>query len=222
MARQPAQSSLEKAAAGDSPVRARLIAAALGELARHGVEATSVRALNRAAGAKHQSAIYYHFGDKWGLVQAVLDEATDEMLTTQREALKSLETPTPRDVLEAMIRPFLNFARSAGGRDRLLLMARLSSESGTRGQAMLAAKVRPVAQMAEAHLQAALPAQAPQALGAKLLYGLNALLHTLADKGMHKHWDLGAVPNPELVTYLLDFLEGGLRFSSIAREQTHD
>lgn len=212
---QPQESTTD---AADSPVRERLIEAALGELARHGVEATSVRALNRAAGARHQSAIYYHFGDKWGLVQAVLDHITADMLSRQQQALSALRAPAPRAVLEAMIRPFLDFARSAGGRDRLLLMARLSSESGPRGQAMLAAKVRPIARLAEAHLQAALPDQAPQALGAKLLYGLNTVLHTLADRGMHTYWDLGAVPNPELVNYLLDFLEGGLRFSGAGKE----
>ena len=60
--------------------RQRLVAAALTEFARKGVEATSIRALNRAAQARHQSAVYYHFGDKWGLVEAVLDFAVTGML----------------------------------------------------------------------------------------------------------------------------------------------
>lgn len=193
-------------------VRERLIQAALGEFARHGVEAASVRSLNRAAGARHQSALYYHFGDKWGLVQAVLDHVMDAMLQRQRAALEALQQPAPRAVVRAMVEPFLELARSADGRERLLLMARLSGQSGAQGQAMIAAKVRPVAELAEAHLQAALPDHTPHALSAKLLYGLNALLHTLADRGMQNFWQLSDVPTADLREYLLDFLEGGLRF----------
>ena len=197
--------------------RQRLVAAALTEFARKGVEATSIRALNRAAQARHQSAVYYHFGDKWGLVEAVLDFAVTGMLAQQREALSQLAEqsaiPVAR-IVQALVEPSLKMAASAQGRERLLFVARLSDEMGDRGQRLVAARVRPVAALAEQLLQRALPQLTQRALSIKLRYAYNVLLHTLADRGMQQHWELGAVSNTELVAQLQDFLEGGLRFAA--------
>lgn len=205
---------MQPSATRSDDTRERLIRAALQAFAQVGIEATSVRTINRTADSRHQSAVYYHFGDKWGLVSATLDFSSDAMLAEQAAALTRLEqagTAEVREILRAIVEPFLKMAAAEIGRQRLMLMARLCGEAGERGQALLAAKMRPLAGQAERMLQQCLPQQPADAIGTKLLYGLNALIHTLADRGMQEFWGLGAVSKAQLRAHLLDFLEGGLR-----------
>src|ERR687891_78479 len=53
----------------------RLIAAAESLFATHGIDGVSLREINRAAGARNASALQYHFGDRDGLLRAVLASA---------------------------------------------------------------------------------------------------------------------------------------------------
>src|SRR3569833_4403544 len=74
--------------AGDT--RRRLIESALNTFAEHGVEAVSIRTITAAAGQGNQTAVHYHFGDKNGLVAAVLDEIAGWLAPLQQEALDEL------------------------------------------------------------------------------------------------------------------------------------
>jgi len=58
--------------AARSDVRERLVAAAETLFAGAGVDAVSLREINAAAGAGNAIAIQYHFGDRAGLLRAVL------------------------------------------------------------------------------------------------------------------------------------------------------
>ncbi len=192
--------------------RTRLIRAGLRVLARGGIEHAPVRAINAAAGVRHQSALYYHFGDRWGFVEAVFEHAVGPMLQAQAERLAALApAASVTAVLAAFVEPALAAAAGPQGRDRLLFTARLLDEAGERGQALVASRVRPVAERAEALLAPSLPALDRDSLAARTLYALNVLLHTLADRGMQRHWGLARVPRERLVAELMAFLEGGLR-----------
>lgn len=52
--------------------RAELIRAAERLLADRGIDGVSLRAVNRAAGQRNASALQYHFGDRDGLVRAII------------------------------------------------------------------------------------------------------------------------------------------------------
>jgi len=54
--------------------RDRLIAAAEELFADNGIETVSLREIVRASGARNTTALQYHFGNRAGLVQAVLDK----------------------------------------------------------------------------------------------------------------------------------------------------
>ncbi|HMD52813.1 MAG TPA: helix-turn-helix domain-containing protein [Solirubrobacteraceae bacterium] len=54
--------------------RDRLIAAAEELFAANGIEAVSLREIVRASGARNTTALQYHFGDRAGLVRAVLEK----------------------------------------------------------------------------------------------------------------------------------------------------
>jgi TetR/AcrR family transcriptional regulator len=69
----------------DSATRQHLLRAGLKGFARCGYAGTSVRQIVREAGVS-KPALYYHFADKAGLFQAVVDGAHDERYRVMREA----------------------------------------------------------------------------------------------------------------------------------------
>lgn len=54
--------------------RAKLIAVAERLFAEQGVQAVSLNEINKVAGQRHGSACQYHFGNKDGLIQSILDK----------------------------------------------------------------------------------------------------------------------------------------------------
>jgi AcrR family transcriptional regulator len=98
----------------DAPVeqepstRSRLIRAAEVLLAEHGVEAVSLREIGRSAGAKNIAAAQYHFGDRAGLIQAILEKHTPAVSVIRHRMLDDWETSASSDLrglVDAMVRP---------------------------------------------------------------------------------------------------------------------
>jgi AcrR family transcriptional regulator len=63
-----------KTSVAGQDTRARLITAAEQLFAARGVDVVSLNEINRAAGQRNASALQYHFGDRTGLVKAVIDK----------------------------------------------------------------------------------------------------------------------------------------------------
>ena len=72
----------------------RLVDTAERLFAEQGVEQVTLVDVSREAGQKNRNAAQYHFGDRVGLINAVLDKHSD-MITQRRQLLR---TPTTRDV----------------------------------------------------------------------------------------------------------------------------
>lgn len=76
----------------NTDTRAALITAAEALFAAHGIEGVSLREINRTAGQANGGALHYHFGDRVGLLRAVIDkhradtEARRHALLDQYEA----------------------------------------------------------------------------------------------------------------------------------------
>src|SRR5689334_3367406 len=56
-------------------------------LSARGIEGVSLREINTAAGQKNSTALQYHFGDRYGLVQAVLRKHHPGIDRTRNEML---------------------------------------------------------------------------------------------------------------------------------------
>jgi AcrR family transcriptional regulator len=76
----------------------------------HGVEAVSLRRLARETGVA-PTAVAYHFGDKDGLIAAVLNRRGRHLSPAVRIRLGELAeapvTPTPRQLIDAMMVPYV-------------------------------------------------------------------------------------------------------------------
>ena len=59
-----------------------LILSALELFAEHGIDAVSMRTINNAAGTKNASAVHYHFGNKVGIIEAIIGFIRAELDTS--------------------------------------------------------------------------------------------------------------------------------------------
>ena len=86
----------------------RLIAAAEQLFAERGIEGVSLREINTAAGQRNSTALQYHFGDRYGLVRAVLRKhapAVDTVRHAMLDEYQRLGHDDLRVLAEALVRP---------------------------------------------------------------------------------------------------------------------
>jgi AcrR family transcriptional regulator len=110
-----------------SDVRTRILEAAAGLIADSPDAEISTRAVCEAAGVSAPS-IYHHFGDKEGLLAAVVDFTMECFLRAKREAAVAVHDDVADD-LRAGWDNHLQFARENPGMYRLLWSPAVSRES---------------------------------------------------------------------------------------------
>lgn len=91
-----------------SETRERIITAAEQLFAERGIDAVSLREINRAAGAKSAVAVQYHFDDRAGVLRAILDKHRTAVDTARHAVLDHLEAEGSiglRDMAAALVRP---------------------------------------------------------------------------------------------------------------------
>lgn len=110
-----------------SETRARLIREARRLFARRGVYQTSLREINAAAGQRNVSAVNYHFGDREGLLEAILLEH-GEALDAERGAILARlgEGATTRELVMALLVPLARCLATPEGRDYLRILPQLT------------------------------------------------------------------------------------------------
>ena len=113
-------------AAGDDPMAAQIITAAVDLMARHGYHGTSVRDVAEAAEAS-PGAIYHHFGSKHGLLFTILDRGMDHLVHSTEDALFNAGDD-PADRLRAIVRQHV-LAHALSRRESLLGNTELRSLS---------------------------------------------------------------------------------------------
>lgn len=94
--------------AGGSTTRARLIEAAEQLFAERGIDAVSLREINRVSGARNAIAVQYHFTDRAGVVRAILDKHGPDVEARRHAMLDQYEAEGRSDVRQlaaALVRP---------------------------------------------------------------------------------------------------------------------
>lgn len=109
------------------PTRTLLLDAALALFAEQGIAATSLREIRLAAGQRNTAALQYHFGDKAGIVEAVLSRELPR-LTARRDELRR-EAVDLRSSAAVVVLPYAELA-TGDERDRRVvrLLSRLYDE----------------------------------------------------------------------------------------------
>lgn len=111
--------------------RARLIATAEKLFAERGIAAVSLAEINLAAGQRNKTAAHYHFGDKDGLLRAVLDKHLPGLMRQRDERFAALAAGggwSARGVVRALLDPLAGkLADPDGGSEFLRISAQLAS-----------------------------------------------------------------------------------------------
>jgi AcrR family transcriptional regulator len=114
--------------------RERLIATAERLFASEGVNGVSLREIVRASGARNVTALQYHFGDRRGLLRAVLDRHHRDVESARHALLDAYEAGKPDDVPDdvhelsaALVRPLAAKLAHPGGRAYLQILGELAN-----------------------------------------------------------------------------------------------
>jgi AcrR family transcriptional regulator len=104
--------------------RAALIDAAERLIAEKGLAAVSTREILQEANQRNQSALQYHFGSKDGLMRATISQRTQQIDKRRLELIENWQgTPTLDDVLQVLVLPLAELARSdEGGKHYILFL----------------------------------------------------------------------------------------------------
>jgi AcrR family transcriptional regulator len=118
--------------------REQIIRAAERLFAAHGIDGVSLREINRAAGQSNTGAVQYHFGDRDGLVRAVIDKHRRDS-EPRRHALLDQYEEAGRDDLRglaaALVSPLAaKLSDPDGGRDYLQISAEFYSRPSRHGK----------------------------------------------------------------------------------------
>ena len=95
--------------------------------ARTGIDAVSLNEINKVAGQRNTSAIHYHFGNKEGLIQAIvyehyadIDEQINVLLDEYEKQPKNKQNC--RDLISALVTPFARQLDNGKGINYLLIV----------------------------------------------------------------------------------------------------
>lgn len=167
----------------------RLVDAAERLFAEQGVEKVKLVDVSREAGQKNRNAAQYHFGDRAGLVNAVLDKHSSIIAGQRRTMLEQLElqpSPTMRELVEALVLPVANHAQTdPNGLTYLMLNRQLTNS----GQHMALSWKRvdnlPEVLQLQRLMKERMPAHRKDAMQAKMM-----LVHCMLFNGLANFYDL--------------------------------
>ena len=118
--------------------REQIIRAAEALFAAHGIDGVSLREINRAAGQSNTGAVQYHFGDRDGLVRALIDKHRRDS-EPRRHALPDQYEEAGEDDLRALAAALVSplaakLSDPDGGRDYLQISAEFYSRPSRQGK----------------------------------------------------------------------------------------
>ena len=116
-----------------SDTRESLLRAGEQLFAEHGTHGVSAREIVRAAAVGNASALQYHFGDREGLVQAVLARHEERIDVRRHELLDSLRADADlRELADVLVRPLADELADPSGRRYLRIAAEVINRPGLR------------------------------------------------------------------------------------------
>ena len=216
----PARAWLEKSA----DTRERLLLTALHLYAREGLHAVSLRRISTEAGSRNSAAMHYHFHNKLGVVQALVELIAHELqriagtLRLTQTANRSLRSAC-RDTL----RPLVQLpARQSWGADGVHFLSRLVSENDAEIADLVNAMFAPFWRRLDRALEQQLPELPAPVRRLRLMFMSTNVFHGVAEVAWLSHTPLGDLSHFDedtLLNHLVDYLIGGLQAPCLTRRK---
>lgn len=199
----------------------KLVKASIKLFALNDIESVSVAKINEAAEVNNKSAIYYHFGSKWGLAEATIHYVMDAYVSEATSRLMELssENVQVEDVVDAMMKPMIRVLFQEDGYYMLKFFSRMIS-AGDSGRHLIAKILTPVSIHAVALLQSALPDSNEDAISMKVLFSFNSIINIISDGGLEKFWPTRVQDHQHIGQYIRDYIIGGILYKHDASYRT--
>lgn len=216
----PVPQSPDHAQRGQNGTRDRLLKTAIRQFATHGFHGVSLRAINDLAGAKNGSAIQYHFGNKDGLIAAVVKFIADEMFPESHRRLAELQsaaTSRPlnvREIVEASFGPALAYSLRPGiGIAAAQILPLLVQDADPKIRRLFAETMGEMIAKADALLCPVLPHKPSAVVRLQLGFALVNVVHLVTDLHVLYGADT-AIVDPavrvKVYDHFLDYTAAGL------------
>ncbi len=198
-----------------------LVLSALELFAANGIDAVSMRTINNAAGTKNASAVHYHFGNKLGIIEAIIAFIREELDTSRLDALGALErrvregeTPCCREILWAAFTPYYRlYSTPDYGPHALRFLARLQIDMSPEIQEILNRDTQQIAWRFDALLATALPQLPAEIRRVRYVYFWTLMVQMFAGSGYlgtTGFGDLRANSDAADLQRRFDYLVGGM------------
>ncbi len=188
--------------------------------AADGLHAVSLRRISAESGSRNSAAMHYHFRNKLGVVEAIMEMIGGELRqyiptgTTQR-GRRSLRQAC-RDTLYPLVQLR---ADRAWGPDAVRFLSRLVSENDPEIAVLVNAMFAPFWRRLDRALARTLPDLPAPVRRLRLMFISVNVLHGMAEVGWLTRsplGNLGHFDSDELLDHLVDYLIGGLQAPSHA------
>jgi len=163
-----------------------LILAAIKLFSEQGIDGVSLRTINREAGNKNNSALHYHYGSKWGLVESVaefIQEWFEKQRSERLDALESKEMPANvEEILVEFITPYqILIEEESWGYHAVRFLSKMELEVNPEIHQLLNKHAKKSVGRFKKLLEKALPHLSPKELSNRFNFCLTSIIHGFAD-----------------------------------------
>ena len=208
--------ALREPTRGKGETRQRLLLTALHLYAEEGLDAVSLRRISADAGSRNSAAMHYHFSNKLGVIQALVELIADE-LASQANQIRELEGEASdlRTAFRNTLRPLAELPqRQTWGSDAIRFLSRVLSENNADIAAVVNPVYEPFWRRVDSKLAQLLPEIPDEVRRLRLMFMSVNVFHGIAEVASLSHTPLGDLShfdNNTLLDHLVDFLIGGLK-----------
>jgi AcrR family transcriptional regulator len=208
--------ALREPTRGKGETRQRLLLTALHLYAEEGLDAVSLRRISADAGSRNSAAMHYHFSNKLGVIQALVELIADE-LASQTNQIRQMEGEASdlRTAFRNTLRPLAELPqRQAWGSDAIRFLSRVLSENNADIAAVVNPVYEPFWRRVDNRLALLLPEIPDEVRRLRLMFMSVNVFHGIAEVASLSHTPLGDLShfdNNTLLDHLVDFLIGGLK-----------
>jgi AcrR family transcriptional regulator len=200
---------------GDT-TRQKILLTALDLYAQRGLEGVSLRTISAASGTRNSAAAHYHFGNRQGVLEAIVTLITDHTRPQFEAGFGAVERdaqPTLRRIVRAITTPYLSLTVApTWGRSALRFMAHLHADNTPEVVHLLNTHFRPDVERIERQLHRVLPQLPRNTLRVRLAFTFVNLIHGAAEIDGLSNTPFGNIrpDDATLFNAFVDFVEGGL------------
>jgi AcrR family transcriptional regulator len=208
------------AAEQSASTRRQLILAGMRLMAEEGIEGVSLRAVNVAAGAKNSSAAHYHFGNKVGLIEAIVELLHQEVAAVRAPLMQRLrdrsrqEPLTARAIIDSAYGPFMGLLfHPEYGLPGIKFLSRLIVDTSPSMRPIVNRFTSPLVHEVQDLLRVALPDIAPRVLQMRILCSLINLINGMGDVLALESSPFGDMSTPgslEAAHLFLEYITNGI------------